>query len=179
MKKNITVFMASPREKGNSDKLAEAFIKGTRNAGNHVKIVVIRNYHINGCIGCEYCYEHSGECVQMDDMQLIYKVLETTDILVLATPIYYQSFPAQLKAVIDRLYITENKELPITGAVLLATYATPGEEMSKLTVEYFKSLIDYHNWENKGILTVSSLDEKDDIVGNDSLLQAERLGEFM
>lgn len=29
------------------------------------------------------------------------------------------------------------------------------------------------------ILTVSSLDEKNDIVGNDSLLQAECLGEFM
>ena len=179
MKKNITVFMASPRENGNSDKLAEAFIKGTRNAGNNVKIVEIRNYHINGCIGCEYCYEHNGECVQMDEMQLIYKVLETTDILVFATPIYYQSFPSQLKAVIDRLYITENKELPITGAVLLATYATPGVEMSRLTVDYFKSLINYHNWDNKGILTVSSLDEKNDIVGNDSLLQAERLGKFM
>ena len=36
-------------------------------------------------------------------------------------------FPAQLKAVVDRLYVTENRSFPITGAVLLATYAIQGD----------------------------------------------------
>ena len=48
--------------------------------------------------------------------------------------------------------------------------------MSKQTEEYFKCLINYHGWEDKGIITVSSLDEKDDIVGNEALIQAEHLG---
>lgn len=179
MKKNITVFMGSPREDGNSDKLAEAFIKGARSVDNIVNYIFIRQKKINGCIGCEYCYEHAGECAQKDDMQKIYKLLETTDIIVFATPIYYQNFPSQLKAVIDRLYVTENRNFPIKGAVLLATYATPGEEMSKQTVDYFKCLINYHKWTNNGIIVVSSLDEKDDIIGNAALLKAEKLGESM
>lgn len=176
MNKTITVFMASPRKNGNSDKLASAFIKGSQNAGNKVNTVIIRELQINGCIGCEYCYEHNGECYQKDDMQSVYTMLESTDIVVFATPIYYQGFPAQLKAVIDRLYVTENRDFPITGAILLATYATPGKDMSKQTEEYFKCLINYHGWEDKGIITVSSLDEKDDIVGNEALIQAEHLG---
>lgn len=179
MNKRITVFMASPRKNGNSDKLANAFIKGAENANNCVNIIVIRDYNINGCIGCEYCYEHNGECSQKDDMQRVYSILETTDVVVFATPIYYQSFPAQLKAVIDRFYVTENREFPIKGAVLLATYATAGKEMSKQTEGYFQCLIDYHDWENKGVITVDSLDEKNDIVGNDALLRAEQLGADM
>lgn len=179
MKKNITVFMGSPRENGNSDKLAKAFIKGAKSVDNIVNFIIIRQKNINGCIGCEYCYEHAGECAQKDDMQEIYKILETTDVIVFATPIYYQSFPSQLKAVIDRLYVTENRIFPIKGAVLLATYATPGEEMSKQTVDYFKCLIDYHKWTNYGIIAVSSLDEKDDIIGNVALLKAEELGKSL
>lgn len=176
MNKNIVVFMASPRENGNSDKLAESFVKGATKSGNTVKIVKIRDYNIKGCIGCEYCYEHNGECAQNDDMQQIYKLLEKADIIVFSTPIYYQSFPSQLKAVIDRLYVTENKEFPIQGAVLLATYATSGEDMSKQTIEYYKCLIQYHNWKNEGVITVSSLDGVNDILNNRSLLQAEQLG---
>lgn len=179
MNKNIVVFMASPRENGNSDKLAESFIEGAIKSKNTVKVVKIRDYKINGCIGCEYCYEHNGECAQKDDMQKVYKLLEKADVIVFSTPIYYQSFPSQLKAVIDRLYVTENKTFPIQGAVLLATYATAGEEMSKQTIAYYKCLIQYHNWKNDGIITVSSLDDIDDIVNNPALFQAKQLGTRM
>jgi len=179
MNKQITVFLASPRANGNSDKIATAFIDGTKMAGNSVNVISIRDLHINGCIGCEYCYEHQGECVQNDDMQDIYRCLEDTDIIVFATPIYYQSFPAQLKAVIDRLYVSENRDFPISGAVLLATYASSGDEMAQQTISYYKCLIEYHEWKNQGILAVSSLDGKDDIVGHDALNKAYNLGAQM
>lgn len=176
MKKTITVFMASPRNEGNSDKLANSFIKGAKKAGNKVNVLKIRELCVNGCLGCEYCYDNNGMCIQKDDMQNIYKVLEHTDIIVFATPIYYQSFPSQLKAVIDRLYVTENRKFPITGAILLATYATSDKKMSMETKRYFNILIDYLGWENNGMIFVSSLDDKNDILGNEALLQAENLG---
>lgn len=172
----ITVFLSSPRKEGNSDKLASAFIEGAKSSNNEVNIFVIRDSHINGCLGCEYCYEHHGECAQKDDMQNVYKLLEETDIIVFATPIYYQGFPSQLKAVVDRLYVSENRIFPISGAILLATYATPGDKMAEQTISYFKCLIEYHEWENKGIITVSGLDERDDIIGNSALDKAYELG---
>mgnify|MGYP002511459547 CR=1 FL=1 len=174
--KRVTIFLSSPREDGNSDKLAKAFIRGARSANHKVNVVIIRDEKINGCVGCEYCYAHQGECAQQDDMQKVYCLLEETDIVVFATPIYYQGFPSQLKAVVDRLYVTENKKFPITGAVLLATYATPGHEMSEQTTAYFECLINYHKWKNQGIITVSGLDERNDIVGNDALDRAYELG---
>src|SRR5699024_11083031 len=113
--KRLTVFFASPRNGGNSDALAQHFVAGARAAGHIVNEVVIRDLNINGCCGCEYCYTHQGECAQHDDMQEIYNLLAQTDIIVFATPIYYQAFPAQLKSVVDRLYVTENRTFPITG----------------------------------------------------------------
>ncbi len=176
MNKTITVFISSPRQNGNSDKLAYAFIKGIKKQ-NKVNVVIIRDLKINGCVGCEYCYEHNGECIQNDDMQKVYELLKTTDTIVFATPIYYQSFPSQLKAIIDRLYVTENINFPISEAILLATYATADESMSSQTKSYFECLIKYHNWNNKGIIMVPALDLKDDILGHNALYDAECLGE--
>lgn len=168
----VLILASSPRKNGNSDKLAEAFAKGAKSVGHEVNTLYIREMQINGCIGCEYCYEHEGECAQKDDMQKVYKMLENTDILVFATPIYYQAFPAQLKAVVDRLYVTENRTFPIKGTVLLATYASKGKEMSEMTIKYYKTLIDYHEWSDYGILAVDKLDEIDDIQDNEALLIA-------
>lgn len=167
---NILIIAASPRVNGNSDKLADAFCKGAKAAGHSVTTLFIRDHIVNGCRGCEYCYEHEGNCCQMDDMQDVYRQLEQTDILVVATPIYYQAFPSQLKAVIDRLYVTENRDFPIKGAVLLATYATPGKKMSKMTIEYYKTLIKYHEWKDLGVIVKDGLDEPNDIE-NDSILK--------
>lgn len=167
---NILILLSSPRKNGNSDKLAKAFSKGAESAGNNCTILTIRDMNINGCMGCEYCYDNNGVCCQNDDMQTVYKYLEETDIIVFATPIYYQAFPSQLKAVVDRLYVTENKEFPVKGAVLLATYATPGTQMSDLTITYYKALIAYHKWKGCGIIVKDGLDEPNDI-NNEAVLE--------
>lgn len=174
--KRILVFASSPRKCGNSDCLANAFCEGAIAAGNIVKTVYIRDLNINGCRGCEYCYDHNGECVQLDDMQIIYHELENIDIVVFATPIYYQAFPAQLKAVVDRLYVTENREFPVNGAVLLATYATPGPKMAELTVLYYKTLIEYHKWKNLGIIVRDEMDDPTDILNDEILEESRKLG---
>lgn len=175
MAEAITVIMGSPRE-GNSDKLAQAFISGAEESGKKIYSVVIRELNINGCRGCEYCYLHNGSCIQNDDMRDVYTYLDDSKIVVFATPIYYQSFPSQLKALIDRLYVTENRSFSVEKAILLSTYATPGAEMAVQTINYFKVLIKYLGWENGGIITVSGMDEVDDIVGNDALQEAKKLG---
>lgn len=172
----LTIFMSSPRKGGNSDKIAEAFIAGAKAGGNHTTTVVIRECAINGCLGCEYCYDHNGECIQQDDMQDIYRILENTDVIIFATPIYYQGFPSQLKAVVDRLYVSENRDFPISGSVLLATYATEGHSMAEQTLSYYRCLANYHEWKNLGEITIGGLDEKDDILGSPALKSAYELG---
>lgn len=173
---NIAVFLSSPRAGGNSDKLATSFIEGAQHAGHMVTTFAIRDLNINGCLGCEYCYSHNGDCIQQDDMQTVYAALESTNLIVFATPIYYQGFPSQLKAVVDRLYVTENRDFAISKSILLATYASSGSAMATQTLAYYHCLSDYHEWKNIGEIAVSDLDERDDILGNSALLQAYELG---
>ena len=172
----ITVIYSSPRKDGNSDKLGASFVKGAIESGHTVTEFYIRTLKIHGCNGCEYCYEHFGECAIKDDMSKIYSSLYETDCIVFVTPIYYQNFPSQLKAVIDRLFISENKDFPIKKACLLSTYASKGKHWYKLINLNYQALCEYHGWENVGTIYVAEMDEKDNIDGTQYLEQAYELG---
>ena len=54
-----------------------------------------------GCRACGGCDE-TGKCVVEDGMEEVYAALERCRLVVLASPIYFYSVPAQAKAVIDR-----------------------------------------------------------------------------
>lgn len=52
------------------------------------------------CLDCGYCERQEG-CSQ-HDLDAFMRAFEDCDVFVVATPVYYNSFPAPLKAVIDR-----------------------------------------------------------------------------
>ena len=55
------------------------------------------------CTGCGSCGMRTpGACVVKDDMQGIFRALVASDLLVLATPVRFGSYCAQLKKVVDR-----------------------------------------------------------------------------
>ena len=53
------------------------------------------------CIACYAC-EKTGVCAIKDDMAEIMQKMIDCDVMVLASPVYFYSIDAQLKAVIDR-----------------------------------------------------------------------------
>ena len=101
----ILVLNGSPRPKGNTKGMVEAFREGAVSVGHHVDVVDVCRLKINGCLACEYCHTKGhGACVQKDGMQQIYDLLKEAEMLVLASPIYYHGITGQLKCVIDRFY---------------------------------------------------------------------------
>ena len=100
---NILILSGSPRKDGNTELLAEAFAKGAAEH-HHVEIVSVHDYKVNPCLGCNACFKTDGICAQKDDMALIYEKMSQTDMLVIASPVYFYSISAQLKAVIDRFH---------------------------------------------------------------------------
>lgn len=72
MSKNIVILNGSPRKKGNTSMLANAFAEGARCAGNMVTEFFLDSMEIHGCKGC--FGGHSSQacpCVQKDDMAQI------------------------------------------------------------------------------------------------------------
>lgn len=102
MDKKVLILSGSPRKGGNSDILCGQFAQGAREAGNEVEIIRVAAKEVTPCSACYYCRDHGGECVHKDDMAEILQKMIDADVLVLASPVYFYSIDAQLKAVIDR-----------------------------------------------------------------------------
>lgn len=101
----ILILNGSPRPKGNTAQMAEAFRSGAESAGHEVTLLNVAHMNIKGCLACEYCHTRgNGACIQKDDMQQVYDALRDAEMLVLAAPIYYHGISGQLKCAIDRFY---------------------------------------------------------------------------
>lgn len=176
MAKNITLLIGSARKNGNTEMLADAFCKGAQEAGNTARKITLFNKNIKGCLDCKYCYKHEGECVLKDDMKAIYEALSQTDLLVIATPVYFYNFSAQLKAVFDRLHNPIREKFPIKEMVLLGVCADEGMEVFQPMIDTYKAIGGYLGWENKGIICVDQVEEKGKIANHEKLILAKELG---
>ena len=101
MNKKVLIISSSPRKGGNSETLAAAFAKGTREAGNQVETVYLREKQVGFCKGCLVCLK-LGHCVIQDDAVEIAAKMHDADVLVFATPVYYYCVSGQLKTMLDR-----------------------------------------------------------------------------
>ena len=122
MSKNIFVISTSPRKGGNSETLADAFIRGAREAGNQVEKVCLYDKTIGFCKGCLACLK-SHRCVIHDDADIIAQKMKEADVLVFATPIYYYEMCGQMKTMLDRANPLYDSDYRFKDVYLLAAAA--------------------------------------------------------
>lgn len=101
----VIVLRGSPRRGGNSDTLADYFVKGVKETGEaKVLDFILNDMNIRPCQGCESCATSEGHrCAIDDDMQEIHSVFADADIVVWATPMYWGYMTAQMKTALDRM----------------------------------------------------------------------------
>ena len=110
MAENVLIISGSPRKNGNSEMLCDAFAAGAAAAGKNVEKISLAGKKLGFCTACYAC--HTGGCPQKDDAPAIIQKMLTADVIVLATPVYFFTMCAQLKALIDRSVMVYPK---ITG----------------------------------------------------------------
>ncbi|MDM8522535.1 flavodoxin family protein [Desulfococcaceae bacterium HSG8] len=101
---NIVCVYGSPRPKGNSATIANRFIESATESGANVKKFELNKLDYRGCQGCMTCKGKTGKCLLDDDMTEVIEAVRETDILVIATPVYYSYIPGPLKTFIDRTW---------------------------------------------------------------------------
>ena len=101
---HILVITGSPHKRGTSALLVDAFLEGATAAGHQVERFDSAFAAVAPCKACDFCRSHGEQCTQKDDMEALWPKLLQADLVVLATPLYYFGFSAQLKAVLDRFY---------------------------------------------------------------------------
>ena len=97
----VLCLQGSPRKDGNTATLISIFAEEIKSLGVEIEVINVCEKRIQPCIECGIC-EEKGFCPIDDDMQDIYHLLVRSDLVVIAAPMFFYSFPAQLKALIDR-----------------------------------------------------------------------------
>ena len=89
-------------------------MRGARESGNLVEKIRVSEKNITYCRACYAC-KNTGVCAIKDDMAEVLQKMIDADVLVFASPVYFYSIDAQLKALIDRTVArwleVKNKEL--------------------------------------------------------------------
>jgi len=178
MAKNILVLIGSPRKGGNSDQLADAFINGAQQAGHTVVKYTTADKKIKGCMDCKTCFSKGVACSIPDDFNELAPLVEQADMIVFATPLYWFSFPTQLKAAIDKLFsfMIGQKPLKIKECALLVCAGDTNESSFEGIVASYKLIAGHMGWKDNGRILIPGLLAKDDILKTDGQKRAEELG---
>lgn len=144
----IFAIQGSPRKKGNTAYLVKTLLEEWEKRGADTRILNITDTDILPCAEYTVC-ERKGFCPLDDDMQEVFRLLRRADVVVLAAPVFFYSFPAQCKSLIDRCQVLWARKYrlglhdPGSGrrkGILCSVGATKGENLfdgMKLTAAYF------------------------------------------
>ena len=96
----VVALSASPRgERSRSKKLLRSLLDHFQ--GHETLRLDLEDHDVRPCIGCFTCCRED-RCPLDDQANLIKERLSSADIILLGTPVYFISPPAQLKAFLDR-----------------------------------------------------------------------------
>lgn len=137
MKKSVLILSGSPRKGGNSDLLCDEFLRGAQEAGHSVEKIFLRSKKIASCNACYYCKKSGGQCALKDDMSEILDKMQAADVIVMASPVYFYSIDAQMKAVIDRS-VARWTNIPGKEFYYIMTAAEDSDDVMDCTLACFR-----------------------------------------
>ena len=109
--------VGSPRKNGNTELLATHTLKAIAEEGLDTELIRLAGLEIRPCNACAVCQKEE-RCSIEDDFFPIYLKMKEADGIILASPVYYGSATALIKALIERAgYISRWNGEPFRGKV--------------------------------------------------------------
>jgi len=97
----ICGIVGSPKKNGNVDLLVSQVLNGASSEGVETSKIYLNDLHIKPCQSCGVDPDPK-HCLFDDDMKVIYDALESCDVIVLGSPVYFDTVSAQVKLMTDR-----------------------------------------------------------------------------
>ena len=176
MSKKVLILSGSPRKGGNSDLLCSEFACGAQESGNETEIIRVAAKKIAPCSGCYFCRAHGGQCAHQDDMAEVLQKMIDADVIVMASPVYFYSIDAQLKAVIDRTLArwteVKNKEF-----YYIITCADGAKQSVMTTLDCLRAYADCVSGAvERGVVYGTGVYQKGEIKTSPAMKQAYEMG---
>lgn len=166
MAKNILIITGSPRIHGNSNTLVKAFAGGAIAMGNSVEVFDTCHAKLEGCHADKSC-EKRGYCGIKDDGVKLRELMCWADVLILASPIYWKGFTAQIKLAIDHFYQFAfpkgRATISIKETGLISTAMSPDERIFDSMVGEYEHINEMLGFESSFKLLCPGLDDEDSL----------------
>lgn len=176
MSKKVLILSGSPRKGGNSDLLYDEFLRGAQESGNQVEKVFLRSKKVAPCNACYYCKNSGGKCAIPDDMAEILDKMQAADVIVMASPVYFYSIGAQMKAVIDRS-VARWTNIPNKEFYYIMTAAEDSDTVMDCTLECFRGFAAcLDGAQEKGVIYGKGVYEAGAIKGLPAMREAYEMG---
>ena len=168
----------SPRKNGNTKKLVKTILEGASGNGAETKFYKLTEMNISLCLGCFNCRE-TGTCVTNDDMQLLHEEIQTSDAIIIGSPVYMWQVSGQTKLFMDRLvpFIKPDFTTRLKGKKSLFMVFTQGnqdENFFKPYFEYLENLFSFLHYDVQDTIVATGTRDKNDILQQTDLLEKAR-----
>lgn len=109
--------VGSPRKNGNTEILTAHTLRAISEEGLDTELIRLAGLEIRPCNACMACREEEN-CSIEDDLFPIYLRMKEADGIILASPVYFGSATALIKALMERVgYISGPHGRPFSGKV--------------------------------------------------------------
>ncbi len=174
----ILGFEGSPRRSGNTEKLVKAILQGAEEKGAETKHYKIAKMNISPCLGCMDCRE-SGVCVHKDDMTHLYDEIQSSNAIIIGSPVYMWQVNAQTKTFMDRLVLFMRPDFTTRfngpkGLILAFTQGNPDAQAFKTYFDYLEKLFSFLHYDVKGTIVALDIRDKEGSKSEDRLTQSLR-----
>lgn len=160
--KHILIIQGGGRPSGNTARLVSSFAEGAREAGHETEVISLIKHEVKGCLGCNAC-RYEKPCVQKDSFNELVPKIRRANLLVFASPLYFWTISARLKAFIERFYciaqedpdppLGRYEQYPQKDCALLLTAADNYFWTFEQAVSYYQfTLVNYLGFRDRGMI---------------------------
>lgn len=97
----VVGIVGSPRKNGNTEILTAHTLRAIAEEGLDTELIRLAGLDIKPCNACDVCYEEE-RCPIEDDLWPIYLKMKEAEGIILASPVYFGSATALMKALMER-----------------------------------------------------------------------------
>ncbi|MFX1281091.1 MAG: flavodoxin family protein [Promethearchaeota archaeon] len=142
----------SPRKQGTDFAVNYALQYAKDKFGFDTEFWSVRRKDIKFCTHCDYCIREKKGCINEDDLQELYSLIENAKFLILGTPVFQGNLSGQLKTLLDRCRAMVAKDPVVFKNKIGAALAVGGDRSGGQEIA-IRSILDF--FQQNHILSVS------------------------